>query len=487
MQRKLKLRRRWGHCLLRVVYYSSLVCFGGSALARPPGPTTLCEVWPEAEPCPGATSCEACHTTPPARDLFGQAIEEMLWPGAERPESDDAFAEGLLSALPGLAELDSDGDGYTNRAEWVAGSDPGDADSAPAQVPTDDPCRGGGANPDFKVCEYDTAFAYRRASIDLCGRSPQWEALNDLRGAESEAQRDMIHALVDQCLSSPHWVGRNGTLWRIAHAKIRPLAELKSGEDAGLIPLGDYEPDYALFIYGMSGDRDARDLLLADYYVAMTSEDPPRYERRAELEGQNAPPERRAGLLTSRWFLLINTMFTPLPRTTAAQAYRAFLGLDIAKSEGLIPPEGSTLVDYDDKGITDPACASCHTTLDPLSYPFSRYHGISGEVTGGYQVNRLDRFGPEEGARLSETPEAGAIFGVEVANLIEWAQVAAESDAFAQQITRDLWLALIGHLPRDAAESSEFEEVWRALRDRHQYRAERAIHDIIDTLAYGRP
>ena len=31
------------------------------------------------------------------------------------------------------------------------------------------------------------------------------------------------------------------------------------------------------------------------------------------------PVERRAGLLTSRWFLVINTMFTAIPRTTAAQ------------------------------------------------------------------------------------------------------------------------------------------------------------------------
>ena len=80
-----------------------------------------------------------------------------------------------------------------------------------------------------------------------------------------------------------------------------------------------------------------------------------------------------------------------MPRTTAAQAYRAYLGLDIARSEGLIPPDDEELIDYDEKGITDPKCSVCHTTLDPLSYPFSRYNGISGMASGSYDRDRLER------------------------------------------------------------------------------------------------
>ena len=72
-----------------------------------------------------------------------------------------------------------------------------------------------------------------------------------------------------------------------------------------------------------------------------------------------------------------NTMFTSIPRTTAAQAYRAFLGYDIAKLEGLWPVAGEP-ADYDNKGVGAPACAGCHATLDPLTYPFSRYEGIGG-------------------------------------------------------------------------------------------------------------
>jgi len=75
-------------------------------------------------------------------------------------------------------------------------------------------------------------------------------------------------------------------------------------------------------------------------------------------------------MLTTRWFLAKNTMLTPVPRTTAAQAYRAYLGYDIAKLEGLQPVAGEP-VDYDRKRVTAEQCAVCHSTLDPLSYPFS--------------------------------------------------------------------------------------------------------------------
>ena len=34
-------------------------------------------------------------------------------------------------------------------------------------------------------------------------------------------------------------------------------------------------------------------------------------------------------MLTHRWFLMSNTMFTAIPRTTAAQAYRAYLGVGL--------------------------------------------------------------------------------------------------------------------------------------------------------------
>ena len=68
-------------------------------------------------------------------------------------------------------------------------------------------------------------------------------------------------------------------------------------------------------------------------------------------------------------------MFTSIPRTSAAQAYRAYLGYDISKMEGLQAVVDEP-VDYDAKGVEAPDCAVCHRTLDPLTYPFSRYDGL---------------------------------------------------------------------------------------------------------------
>ena len=92
-------------------------------------------------------------------------------------------------------------------------------------------------------------------------------------------------------------------------------------------------------------------------------------------------------MITTQWFLSINTMFSPLPRTTAAQAYRAYLGADIAQQQGIFPIAGEPL-DVDDKGVRDAQCATCHATLDPLSYAFAEYQGISGASTGAFVVAR---------------------------------------------------------------------------------------------------
>ena len=158
-------------------------------------------------------------------------------------------------------------------------------------------------------------------------------------------------------------------------------------------------------------------------------------------------------------------MFTALPRTTAAQAYRSYLGLDIAKSEGLIPPDGEVLVDYDDKGIEAAECAVCHTTLDPLSYPFSRYWGIAANQTGTYNVDRMTLLNPAiEGSGIRDVPESGFLLGQPVSDLVEWSNVAANSDAFAK-----------------------FETVWRDFRDIHNYRVEQMLVDLIESEAYGTP
>lgn len=467
--------------LLRWAALSLVTLAGASAPAMPPAPSVLCEVWPEAAPCAdGLPDCTTCHTAPPARNSFGQAIEAVLAPDVARPLDQATFAEALPAALSGVADEDADGDGASNIEEILAGTSPGDANETPM---AGGDCDGPNINPDWNVCGYDPAYAFRKVYLDVCGRSPAYGELQDFRAATLDEQMAWIDDALGACLDTPFWLGRDGVLWRLAHAKIRPLEAVKSGAGRGPVPLADYDHDYALFAYASSGDRDARLLLTADFHVRLSGST--RYEP-AEFLDESLGEDRRVGMISTRWFFVINTMFTPVPRTTAAQAYRAYLGLDIARSEGLVPPDDAPLVDYDDKGVLEPTCAACHTTLDPLSYPFSRYRGISGGATGIYDAQRMTRYPPSEGARIREVPEQGYLFGEPVADLVEWADVAANSDAFARAMVGDYWRLMIGHEPTPA-EQAEFDALWRAFRTTHEYRIERMLHALVRTEAYGAP
>lgn len=459
------------------------VAFGAPAAAMPPAPGVVCDVWPDAQPCEGGVpDCTTCHTSPPARNVFGMSIEPLLLPDSPRPLRLDDFEASLPDVLRAVADDDADGDRWSNADEIIAGTSPGNADDRPAAVGD---CDGPNTNPDYDVCGYDPAYAWRRVQLDVCGRSPDYEGLVAFRALDLDGQMEAIDAALDDCLDDPFWIGRDGVLWQLAHRKIRPIAAIKSGPDGGPVPLANYDHDYALFAYTQTDDRDGRLALTADFHVEFT-ESPPSYRPVDSHNDERLTDERRAGMITTRYFFVVNTMFTAVPRTTAAQAYRAYLGYDIARSEGLLPPDGVELVDYDDKGVTAPTCAGCHTTLDPLSYPFSRYRGISGGQTGTYQANRMQRMPLTEGARIREVPEAGYLFGERVADLVEWAEVAANSDAFARATVGDYWRLLVGHAPTNE-EADEFAAVWRAFRDDHGYQVERMLHDLVRTEAYGAP
>ncbi|MCA9707856.1 MAG: hypothetical protein KDK70_18535, partial [Myxococcales bacterium] len=345
-----------------------------SASALPSGPAAFCEAYPDAPSCDGSLpDCTTCHETPPARNLLGLELEPLLLPEAPRPLDAEDFAQALPDALAQLEDRDTDGDGYINLDEWLAGTDASDAGSYPGA----DSCSG---DPDktvwrYDVCEYDARFTLGRVTLDFCGASPTYAALEEI--AASEDPRAEIHAVLDACLQTEHWRGRDGVLWQIAHRKIRPSSALKAGEDAGDIPLGDYEDDYNLFVYTQLDGHDARELLTAQFHVERDdAASPTTYtpyvrtpfedsQARGGEVAQFTPVERRAGMLTTRWNFVTNTMFTPIPRTTAAAAYRAWLGLDIAKMQGLQDVAGEP-VDYDDKGVGAAECAVCHATLDPL-------------------------------------------------------------------------------------------------------------------------
>ena len=451
--------------------------------AKPPGPAVLCEVFPDAADCRARVpDCSTCHTAPPARNAFGASVEARLAPGAPRPLSDEAFADALRSVLPSLAAEDADGDGFENGVELEAGTSPGDGMHFPHAF---EACEGESTNPVWNVCGYDPVHVYKKLSLDTCGRAPGWDALQAFQALDAEAQRATLAETLDRCVDSAFWVGPDGVLWRMAHAKIRPLWAVKSGSNGGPVPLANYDDDYALFVWTQTDDRDAREVLTAQYYVKRVS--PTRYVQVAGPPDviEFTQPASRAGMLTTGWFFVINTMFTPVPRTTAAQAYRSYLGLDIARSQGLIAPEGP-LVDYDDKGITADGCAACHATLDPMSYPFSRYWGIAGDSTGVYDPQRNRRFDASEGSQLRDLPEAGALFGEPVANLVEWARKAADSEAFARATVADYWRHFVGHDPTPA-ERGEFDALVAAFPTEHAYSVERLLHALIRTEAYGVP
>lgn len=491
-----------------------------AAQAMPAAPVVFCKTYPAAPACvTGSAPCSTCHTSAPERNAFGSDLAARLLPGVPRPLGSAAFAQALPDTLRAIETLDSDGDGHNNAEEIFSGSFPADPKSVPqfGQCSAAEKLAAALPGQRWNTCDRDQGYVFRKVMLDFCGRSPTREEVATAALDYSAT----IPAALTTCLQTPFWRGKDGVLWNLANAKIVPQRSIKSGEEGGEIPLGDYFDDYRLFVWTQSGDRDVRDLLLAQYFVRpndsgvwepVTPTPLAEYAIYGILGAQIVPIDRRAGMLTTRWFLVAQTMFTPLPRTTAAQAYRAFLGYDIAKMEGL-DSVADEPHEYDKKGVTQPACAACHATLDPLAYPFSRYDGIGGgdgaiggsggvkPTTGtsllgdngninapfaNYVPNRLSRFVKYEGPQIVDIPEAGVIFGQKVANLLEWAKVAANSEAFARAVVLDYWKLLMGEPPRPS-EMAQFDKLWHDLMTVHEYRVERMLAALIQTEAYGTP
>lgn len=481
------------------------LALGGAALAsaasaKPVAPSAFCAHYPDASVCTDAiAACDVCHTSPPGRNVYGLQVEQNLLPSTPRPLDDSTFLEALPKALAAVEALDADGDGFDNLEELLTGTSPADDRSRPVEGD----CPRSVAVNGWDVCNYDHTYVFKKLHLDFCGHSPSRDTVDDF-----EQQDDKLAALHDAlgaCLDSEFWRGRDGVVWNLANRKIGPLQSIKSGEGAGDIPLADYFHDYAYFVFANTDDRDVRDILTGTYFVQHTGGKDGKvteYEtfqprglaaindREGRLTEQLVVSTRRAGLLTHRWFLMSNIMFTGLPRTAAAQAYRAFLGHDIARLEGLAPIEGEPK-DHDAKGVAAPECARCHSTLDPLTYPFSRYEGIQGgegnfRIPFSYNSTRMEAFVATDGPGMADVPEAGALFGQPVNTLVEWARVAAESDDFARATVRDYWRLLMGGDPRPE-ELADYDALWQGLMTTHEYRIERMLHALIETEAYGVP
>jgi hypothetical protein len=486
-----RARRRWveGAGAMSV----SLLCWAGPASARPTAPVIFCNAYPASPECLGrVANCAECHvsTAPPAWNEYGQQLVASL-------ARDRSFEEALPEALLAVEDGDADADGEGNGDEILAGTLPGDPFSfwrPPALAE-------GASNPQFSVGEYDYRFALKRATISYCGRSPTYAELLEfdsglagLDDAQADALlRERLHKSLDGCLRSEYF--STVMLPRLADKRIRPIFAI--GPDTTVrigqsrLVIGDYGYDYRLWRYLLTGDRDMRELLTAQYHVeenaagelvrvegAIAQPDP-----MALAGGQPLAPERRAGLLTTQWYLANNTMFSALPRTSAAQAYRSFLGADLANSDGVRPVPGEP-VDIDDKGVDAPVCSQCHSTLDPLAYAFAKYAGIDDGYSGGfgtYDPTRVDRYLPG----WSDTAQQSWLLGQPVADLVEWASVAAASDAFKRNMADMFFQQALNREP-SPDEAEEFSALWQSLPgDGHS--AWRLIHRLVDTSAFGVP
>ena len=460
-----------------LVVAAATVAIAGTASAKPIGPQIFCDQYPASPLCAsGPATCQTCHLAPPERNEFGAAIAENLLPGVPRPLTDEQYSNALPGALLAVEELDSDGDAHGNLVEIDAGTQPGDAFSFPLG---DADCVS--SNPTWDVCGYDRKYVWKKIHLDFCGYSPSLEDLDYFDTVPALQQDAMIDDAMDVCVDTDFWAGRDGILWQLANRKIRPLATF---QQPGVL---EYENDYNLFAWSQIDGNDARAVLTANFYVTRNeSVSPTTYSVVSDLpDTESIETARRAGLLTSRWTLFYNTMFTALPRTTAAQAYRAFLGTDIARMEGLYPIANEP-VDYDAKGVTAAGCAACHSTLDPLTYPFTNYNGIGPGPAVQYVDDRLATFYSDIAPNIGNTPEAGYIFGQPVADLSEWAEVAANSPQFADATVKDYWKLLMGRDPLPE-EMAEFNALSSSFRTTDAYSVEAMLHKLVKTEAYGAP
>lgn len=560
------LPRRWrvrSGPRVALTVFTSALGLGGTAEARPTAPALICREYTDAPECAGKVAdCTLCHDqiNPPSWNAFGTAIGAALEEGVP-------FEQALPGALKAIEDDDADNDGVSNLDELLEGTLPGSATSVrkPATdidggmtATPDNGARasGGGSNPDFQVGKYDPSFAFKRITTLYCGRSPSFEQREAFREASADpvAVRKQLHETLDACLRSDYW--QKTTLPRLADRKIRPQGSLGPDSKVSLgggvkLSIADYYYDYRLWRWALTDGRDMRHLLTADYYVLEGSDGKltTTYDVIKSTGyiggGQPVPRERRAGMITTQWFLVINTMFSALPRTTAAQAYRAYLGTDISAGEGLIPVPNEP-VDIDKKGVADARCAGCHSTLDPLAYAFMKYEGIGfgggaipnipnlprAPTSTGTSAAASPTAGPPApgggiypaagampgigGIRPGATPGAGGIYpssvafggynekrgpnripgwddvkqqawllGKPVNSLVEWAKVASESDQFKRTMTETFYFHAFGREP-EQADLPEFNALWRSLPE-DGYSANRLLHRLIDTQTFGAP
>jgi hypothetical protein len=444
--------------ILKVLMILRVLAGEQVSLASAPAAAILCKKYPASTYCDApVNACKTCHSSPPTLNVFGLDVQRNLM---------GPIGSALEGTLKAIESDDSDGDGVSNLSELQNKGAPGNADLKPA---------------DGVTIVYSNATALKRIKAVYCGESVTYEQMQSL--AKAADRKAFLHSELSQCLASPYW--KKEALHRLADKKIQPLGAVGYG---GNVVIADFRWDYWLFAYIMSDDHDARELLSAQYHV---NEEGKRIEgkiARDELPqikgqrivlagGQPLDPSRRAGMITTQWFLAFYTMFGALPRNTASQAYREYLGLDIAKGEGL-SPIASEPRDVDGKNVKQAECVVCHSTLDPLAYAFSTYNGIETSV-----VEILTNVSGTYNKGRKPWEAEGYFMGQPVKDLMDWADKARNSDLFKQNLARLMFRQAMSRdvLPHEQA---EFEALWKKMPD-DKYSINKLLHRLIDTNAFG--
>ncbi|MFY0535933.1 thrombospondin type 3 repeat-containing protein [Nannocystis pusilla] len=282
------------------------------AWARPTGPRAFCETYADAPECMGRSiTCNKCHlsTQPVAWNAYGGAVFAAL-KGAE-------FDAGIASALRSIEDEDSDGDGLSNREEIELGTDPGDPLSQWMPRPTPE-------GPRTRATRSASTTRPSPTSACTCSSAapPSYEQTKKFAEQGGGTQLQAIHDALAECLESDFWIDE--ALTSLAHPKIRPVKALGADTDVLIsgykITLADYQWDYRLWQYLLSGDRDARELLTAQYHISR--DDAGNWKKVDGIisnppmgfgGGQLLAPEHRAGMLTTQWNLLLNIMFAAVP------------------------------------------------------------------------------------------------------------------------------------------------------------------------------
>jgi Protein of unknown function (DUF1585) len=471
-----------------------------AAHAKPQGPKIFCAVYPTSPVCAGRIAgCPTCHTLPPpGLNAYGLEISAQLGPDYEAD---------LPAALAAVETLDADGDGVDNLHELAQGTAPGDAISA--QPPS------GEARP------YDESFTLRRLTVAFCGQSATYEELTALRSTDDKKR--VLHDKLTACLANDYW--RREAVPHLADRRIEPVLSMGTC----FLPLVDFEKDYDLFTYAMTEGRDARLLLTAQFHVTREEDggltlvdesagpaQPPATRAgvtctlslplpgapSGALGAQNVAPPYRAGMWTTANFIVMQTQDTFLPRVTAAQAYRHWLGFELSGYEGIFDVTGEPR-DIDQKNVDQAPCSYCHSTLDPLAYAFAYYPGVPnqrGGVSLGLGSYDRERIAGITGIDASITaawlasPPTPRLFGEPFpledqtgaeSSLVLIARAAAESDAFARNLTLMVFRHAIGGDP-EPRDLGEFDQLWRSLKA-NGYSIDALLHTLVDTAAFGAP